>query len=63
MKCNNICITGVPEGKEREQGIENLFEEVMTENIPNLVKEKYKSRNHREAQTKWTQRGSHKDIP
>ena len=34
MKCNNICIKGTPEGKE-EQGIENLFEKVMTENFPN----------------------------
>ena len=27
------------EGKEREQEIENLFEKLMTENFPNLVKE------------------------
>ena len=30
---------GMPEEVEREQGIENLFEEIMTENFPNLVKE------------------------
>ena len=36
----NICIIGVPEGEDRDQGIENLFEEIMTENIPNLLKEK-----------------------
>ena len=30
----------VSEGEESEQGIENLFEEIMTENFPNLVKEK-----------------------
>ena len=29
---------GVPE-KEREQNIENLFEEIMTENFPHMVKE------------------------
>ena len=29
---------GLPEGEEREQGIENLFEKIMTENFPNLVK-------------------------
>ena len=28
---------GMPEGEERDQGIENLFEEIMTENCPNLV--------------------------
>ena len=26
MKDNNICIIEIPEGEEREQGIENLFE-------------------------------------
>ena len=39
MKPNNICITGVPEGEE-EHGIENLFEKVMMENVPNLMTEK-----------------------
>ena len=35
---SNICIIGVPEGEEREQEIGNLFEKVMSENFPNLVK-------------------------
>ena len=39
MKCNNIHIIGIPEGEE-EQGIENLFEKVMIENFPNLMREK-----------------------
>ena len=39
MKRNNICIIGIPEGKE-EQGIENQFEKVMMENFPNLRREK-----------------------
>ena len=30
---------GVPEGEEEEQDIENLFEKIMKENVPNLVKE------------------------
>ena len=38
MKCNNIHITGIPEGEEEEQGIENLFEKVMMENFPNLMR-------------------------
>ena len=29
----------MPEGKEEEQEIENLFEQIMKENFPNLVKE------------------------
>ena len=43
MKHNNICIVGIPEREENEQGIENLFEEIMMEKFPNLVKEKDKS--------------------
>ena len=38
-KHSNIQITGVPGGKEEEQEIENLFENIMKENFPNLVKE------------------------
>ena len=40
MKSNNIYIMGIPEGEESKQGIENLFEEIMTEKFPNLVKER-----------------------
>ena len=38
MKRNNIHIIGIPE--EEEQGRENLFEKVMMENFPNLMREK-----------------------
>ena len=40
MKHNNICIIRIPEGEEEEQRIENLFEKVMMENFPNLMREK-----------------------
>ena len=40
MKRNNICVIGIPEGEEEEQGIENLFEKVMMENFGNLMTEK-----------------------
>ena len=39
FKCSNIQIKGVPEGEEKEQEVENLFEQVMKENFPNLAKE------------------------
>ena len=39
FKCSNIRIIGVPEGEEEEQKIENLFEQIMKENFPNLAKE------------------------
>ena len=35
----NIWIIGVPEGEEEEQEMENLFEKVMREIVPNLAKE------------------------
>ena len=38
MKHSNIQIIGVPEGEEEEQKIENLFEQIMKENFPNLAK-------------------------
>ena len=39
IKCNNIHIIGVSEGEEREKGAENIFEEIIAENFPNLGKE------------------------
>ena len=37
FKHSNIRIIGVPEGEEEEQGIENLFEQMMKENFPSLA--------------------------
>ena len=39
FKHSNIRIIRVPEGEEEEQEIENLFEQIMKENFPNLAKE------------------------
>ena len=39
FKHSNIQIIGAPEGEEEEQKIENLFEQIMKENFPNLAKE------------------------
>ena len=36
---SNIRIIGVPEGEEQQQEVENLFEQIMKENFPNLAKE------------------------
>ena len=38
FKRSNIQIIGVPEGEEQQQEIENLFEQIMKENFPNLSK-------------------------
>ena len=40
MERNNVHIIGIPEGEEEEPGIENLFEKVMMENFPNMMREK-----------------------
>ena len=39
IKRNNIHITGVPEGEEREKGPDRIFEEIIVENFPNMGKE------------------------
>ena len=39
IKHTNIHIIVVPEGENKEQEIENLFEQIMMENFPNLTKE------------------------
>ena len=38
FKYTTILIMWVPEGQERKQEIENLFENMMTENVPTQVK-------------------------
>ena len=38
-KHTNNHIIGLPKGEEKEQEIGNLFEKIMKENFPNLVKE------------------------
>ena len=52
---------GVPEGEDEEQKIENLFEQIMKENFPNLAKE-IDFQEVQEAQRvpkSWTQGGTH----
>ena len=39
FKRSSIRIIGVPEGEEEEREIENLLENIMKENFPNLAKE------------------------
>ena len=50
IKRANLHIIGIPE-EETEKGIENIFEEIIAENIPNesILISRY--RNHREPQT------------
>ena len=36
IKWANLCIIGIPEGEEKDKGIENIFEEITAENFINL---------------------------
>ena len=38
IKQASLCIIGIPEGEEKEKGIENIFEEIISENFTNLKK-------------------------
>ena len=40
MKRNNIRIITIPEGEEKEQGIETLSDKIMTDNFMNLKRGK-----------------------
>ena len=39
IKFTNIWIIGIPEEEEKKKGYENIFEEIISENFPNMEKE------------------------
>ena len=39
IKCTNIRIIGVPKEEEKKKVYEKIFEEIIIENFPNMVKE------------------------
>lgn len=45
-----VFIIGIPEGEEREKVIENVFEDIMAENSPNLKKETSRYIKHKGSQ-------------
>ena len=36
LRRKNLCLIGVPEGAEKDRGPENIFEQIIAENFPNL---------------------------
>ena len=36
IKQANLHIIGIPEGEEKEKWVENIFDEIMSENFPTL---------------------------
>ena len=49
IKRTNSRIIGVPEEEEKNKGYENIFEEIIVENFPNMEKETVKSKRHKES--------------
>ena len=39
MRTINVRIIGIPNGVERERGLEGIFQQIIAENFPNLKKE------------------------
>ena len=63
IKYINICIMGIPERKEKEKGIENVFEEMMAKNYQTWRSKLIsRYREHRGSQTRWSQTEPHQDI-
>ena len=61
FKYSNIWIIRVPEGEEEEQEMENLFEQIMKENFPNMAKEIdfQEVKAAQRVQRSWAQGGTH----
>ena len=63
LKHSNIHIIRVLEGDEKEQKIGNLFEKIMKENFPNLVKEiDMQVQEEQRVSTRWTQTVPHLSL-
>ena len=57
----------MPEGEEEQQETENLFEKIMKEKFPNLMKEidtlgTLCASYYMESQTRWMKKGPHQDT-
>ena len=53
IKQANLCIIGIPEGEKKEKGIENIFEYITSEYIPNLKETDIKIQEAQRAPNKW----------
>ena len=51
IKCTNLRLIGVPEEEEKKTGTEEISEEIIVENFPNMGKKIIKTTNHRESHT------------
>ena len=53
IKWANLHIIGIPEGVEKDKGIENIFEEMIAGNFPNLQDTDFKIQEAQRAPNKW----------
>ena len=54
IKRANLRIIGIPEGVEKDKGMENIFEEIITGNFPNLKNADFKMQEAQRAPNKWS---------
>ena len=52
IKQANLCIIGIPEGAEKDKGMENIFEEIITGNFPNVKDTDFKIQEAQKAPNK-----------
>uniref|UniRef100_A0A8D1GIK8 L1 transposable element RRM domain-containing protein n=1 Tax=Sus scrofa TaxID=9823 RepID=A0A8D1GIK8_PIG len=62
IKQANLHIIGIPERKEKEKGIENIFEEIMAENFPNLKHTDIRIKEAQRAPNKLNSKQTHTKI-
>ena len=61
IKKAHLHIIGIPE-EEKEKGIENIFEEIMSENFLNLKVTDIKIQGAQRVPNHWTQTDPHQDL-
>ena len=52
IKQANLCIIGIPEGVEKDKAMENIFDEIITGNFPNLKDTDFKIQEEQRAPNK-----------
>ena len=62
IKKENLCVIVIPEGEEKEKGIENIFKEIMAENFPNLKDTDFKIQEAQRAPNKLNPNRPHQDV-
>ena len=59
IKSTNTHIIWVPEGEEKEEGSENIFEDIIAEKFPDLWKETFTQFQEAQSHMRLNQRGTH----